>query len=285
MSKNLLTRIIVAIIFIPAILWISYQGGWWLFGMLLLFALLSIIEFLINEDFKPNNFLFWLALVTVLLLFAHGTSSFLIQQISYEQTKLASSVVIIPITVTFFLISSMFFGLSREDPAVLFVKHSSLLWGVIYIGLLYPIVFKVGLGLKGHSGGDLLLFLFGILWVGDTFAKEIGERIGKNKLAPSVSPNKTIEGFVGGLIGALLIGIVMHFWKFPAVSLVQMLLIAFGCSIFGQLGDLVKSMWKRSVGIKDSSKIIPGHGGVIDRFDSLLFAAPYMYFYFLFFLK
>jgi len=72
----------------------------------------------------------------------------------------------------------------------------------------------------------------------------------------------------------------MIFWKFSSVPWHHVLIIALGCSFFGQLGDLAESMWKRSVGIKDSSAIIPGHGGVLDRFDSLLFAAPFMYIYF-----
>ena len=124
------------------------------------------------------------------------------------------------------------------------------------------------------------MFLFGLLWVGDTAAMFVGGAIGKHKLAPTVSPNKTIEGFIGGIVGALVIGALMCFWKFSEVPAYHVMLIALGCSVFGQLGDLVESMWKRSIGIKDSSAIIPGHGGVLDRFDSLLFAAPFMSFYF-----
>jgi phosphatidate cytidylyltransferase len=129
------------------------------------------------------------------------------------------------------------------------------------------------------SGGDLLLFLFGVLWVGDTAAMGVGKWLGRHKLAPAVSPNKTVEGFIGGFVGALAVGLLMAFWKFGQLPLYHVLFMALGCSLFGQLGDLVESMWKRSLGIKDSSDIIPGHGGVLDRFDSLLFAAPFMYGY------
>jgi phosphatidate cytidylyltransferase len=174
----------------------------------------------------------------------------------------------------------MILSLGKEPAAVLFARHSRLLWGVIYVGLLYPIVFVVGLGIDDYIGGDLLLFLFGIIWIGDTAAMEIGKRFGKNKLAPSISPNKSVEGFVAGFFGAALVAVLMHYWKFPSITLLHLLVIAIGCCLFGQLGDLVESMWKRSLNIKDSSSIIPGHGGILDRFDSLLFAAPFMYVYF-----
>ena len=168
---------------------------------------------------------------------------------------------------------------------MLFLSHSRLLWGFTYIIFLYPFVYAIngvyfGGGLASAGGGDRMLFLFAVLWVGDTAAMWIGSAVGKHKLAPTVSPNKTIEGFVGGLLGALAVGVLMIFWKFSSVSWYHVLLIALGCSFFGQLGDLVESMWKRSLGIKDSSAIIPGHGGVLDRFDSLLFAAPFMWLYY-----
>lgn len=280
MSKNYLARIIVAAIFIPTILWISYQGGWWLFGMLFIFSLIAINEFLSQENIRPNQILFWITLFTVILLFANGTSEFLMRCMTFEQSKILASTAIIPLTVVFFLISGIILSLGKEPAADLFTRHSRLLWGAVYVGLLYPIVFLVGLGIGNHSGGDLLLFLLGIIWIGDTAAMEIGKRFGKNKLAPSISPNKSIEGFVAGFFGAALVAVLMHYWKFPSISVLHLLLVAIGCSLFGQLGDLVESMWKRSLNIKDSSSIIPGHGGILDRFDSLLFAAPFMYVYF-----
>lgn len=266
MNNNYVARIIVAIIFIPTILWISYQGGWWLFGMLMLFALIAIAEFLYNEGYRPNRGLYWLSIAAVVLLFIDGTS--------------IDALAVVPFAAVFFLISGMALSRGTESPATLFVKHCRLLWGVVYVGLLYPIVYLVGSDIGAHSGGDLLLFLFGIIWVGDTFAMEIGRRFGKHKLSPSISPNKSVEGFVGGLIGAALVAIIMYFWKMQSVPIYHLIIVALGCSVFGQLGDLVESMWKRSLNIKDSSSVIPGHGGVLDRFDSLLFAAPFLYVYF-----
>ncbi len=278
MSKNLITRISVAVVAIPAILWICYQGGAWLFGMTALFAMIAITEFLINENYKPSGISFWFAAVIVALMllsrFESTAGWFWLQFLFSGTTGI----------ILFFLVSAMFFAIGKRPPADLFTGHSRLLWGVLYIGLLYPYVYLVG-GTSSHltallpSGGDWLLFLFGVLWVGDTAAMGFGRWLGRHKLAPAVSPNKTVEGFIGGILGALAVGVLMYFWKFQSLDWYHVLVLSVGCSVFGQLGDLVESMWKRSVGIKDSSPIIPGHGGVLDRFDSLLFAAPFMFFY------
>ncbi|MCK4632369.1 MAG: phosphatidate cytidylyltransferase [candidate division Zixibacteria bacterium] len=273
MSRNLLTRIAVAIVAIPAILWISYQGGWWLFGMISLFAIGAALEFLINEGFRPVSVLFWLGLVTVGLLLASRYPG-----LSWDGPIPFEPLVVI---LSFMLIAGMILATGRIPPAQLFEKNVRLVWGVAYIGLLYPFVFLLGShsATGAYLSGDLLLFLFGLLWVGDTAAMGIGKWLGKHKLASAVSPNKTVEGFLGGLVGALLIGLLMSVWRLHDIPRVHLVSMAICCSVFGQLGDLVESMWKRSLGIKDSSPVIPGHGGVLDRFDSLLFAAPVMYYY------
>ena len=276
MSKNLITRIIVAVIFGPLIVLIGYTGGYWLFGMVALFALIGIAEFLVNEGIKADSFLFWLSIIAVIVLL----SSHLEINDFKVDLMLPGGLALV---VLFFLVTGMILATGKQSPSELFRKHSRLIWGLLYIGGLYPYVYLLGehvdVKLFSPSGGDLLLYLFGILWVGDTAAMGIGSWLGKRKLAPAVSPNKTIAGFVGGILGALVVGVIFYFWKFDNISYVHVGVLAVGCSVFGQLGDLVESMWKRSLGIKDSSAVIPGHGGVLDRFDSLLFAAPFMYFY------
>ena len=276
MSKNLIARIAVAIVAIPVILWICYRGGTWLFGMVLLFALVGAVEFLLNEGLGPRGVLFWLSLSGVGLLLAtrYGANAGA-AGILRNDTLL--------VLVGLFLVTGMVLATGRLSPPELFRRHGRLMWGMLYIGLLYPYVYLVGTEFDRSAapfdGGDMLLFLFGLLWVGDTAAMGTGKWLGKRKLAPSVSPNKTIAGFIGGLMGAAAIGVLMHFWRLPQLPFVHVLVLSLGCCVFGQLGDLVESMWKRSLQIKDSSSIIPGHGGVLDRFDSLLFAAPFMYYY------
>ncbi len=282
MSRNLLIRIAVAAVAIPVILWISYTGGVWLFGMVTLFAGVGLFELLLNERVRPGQLRFWFPLVALSagLIAAYAT-------IPQHSVKFSVPfwTCLGPIFILYFLVTSMLAAIGKKTPDELYADHARLFWGTFYLGALYPFVYALGADssldqiIAPSSKGDLLLFLFGVLWVGDTAAMGFGKWMGRHKLAPGVSPNKTVEGFIGGLLGGAAIGLLMFFWKFPQLPIGHVLLIAVGCSLFGQLGDLVESMWKRSLGIKDSSGIIPGHGGVLDRFDSLLFAAPFMYVY------
>lgn len=134
------------------------------------------------------------------------------------------------------------------------------------------------------SGALLLLLPMFITWGSDTGAYAVGKAIGRHKLAPAVSPGKTIEGALGALAASVIIGWAYSRWLLrPAAHLdfrwapLGAILFSLVVSVSGQIGDLAKSLFKREVGVKDSSHLIPGHGGVLDRFDSLLFALPISY--------
>ncbi len=130
-----------------------------------------------------------------------------------------------------------------------------------------------------ENGRFWLLFLFAIIWLGDTAAYYGGRWWGRRTLAPSVSPNKTLEGAFFGLLGSLLGALIAHFVFLQSISLFHCLLAGGICGMIGQIGDLAESLLKRNAGVKDSSGLIPGHGGVLDRIDSLLFAGPVFYIY------
>lgn len=285
MNKNLLIRTAVAAVAIPIILWICYQGGLWLWGMVTLFALVAMAEFLIAEGYGLTRIGFWLIMTATALNFVNMGKGIVGGHLYWSILYGASAIDFYFHPLTFlFLIGGMIFAVGRRSPAELFISHARLTWGIIYVFFLYQYVFSVGtanpifIGAPGQvERGDILLFLFGLLWLGDTAAMFVGKAFGKHKLAPTVSPNKTVEGFVGGIVGAIVVAVILGFWRLDLIPMWQLVIIAILCSVFGQLGDLVESMWKRSLGIKDSSAIIPGHGGVLDRFDSLLFAAPVMY--------
>lgn len=131
-------------------------------------------------------------------------------------------------------------------------------------------------------GEWLVIFVSACTWLSDSGALFAGKAFGRHKLAPNISPGKTWEGAVGGLLTALLAGAALGFWLH--LPLVHALPLALLCSVFGLVGDLCESALKRDLGVKDFGSVMPGHGGVLDRMDSLLFAAPLAYYYVLFFL-
>ena len=129
---------------------------------------------------------------------------------------------------------------------------------------------------------SLIIATIVIIWTNDSFAYLVGKNFGKRKLFEKVSPKKTIEGFIGGLFFAVLVGVGIGYYSgnFP---LIHWAIIAILISVFGTLGDLVESKFKRKAGVKDSGTIMPGHGGLLDRLDSLFFLAPFLYLYIHFF--
>lgn len=155
------------------------------------------------------------------------------------------------------------------------------LMGLIYIALPFSLINFIvinGSSFKTTFSSDILLGILFLIWSNDTGAYLFGVGLGKTKMFPRISPKKSWEGFVGGIATTLLAawGISMFF---TSVSLPHWMAIALITSIGGVLGDLVESMFKRSIGVKDSGKFLPGHGGLLDRFDALLLVIPVVYAY------
>jgi len=142
--------------------------------------------------------------------------------------------------------------------------------GPLYIGALFgalTLLFR-----QPHYGGAWVLFALLCGLISDTAGYFVGRAWGKHKLHPVISPNKTIEGSLGGLAGGLVSGLLAHFWFLPVLPLLDAVLLSLLATAVGQAGDLCESLIKRSVGVKDSGTILPGHGGVMDRSDALLFS-------------
>jgi CDP-diglyceride synthetase len=132
------------------------------------------------------------------------------------------------------------------------------------------------LPIRGYNG-LILLVIFIFIWVNDTGAYLVGSRWGKTPLAPRISPKKTVEGSVGGLILVLLSAVIIRLLLLPEIGWWTILLMGAIVAIFGTIGDLFESSLKRRAGVKDSGKLIPGHGGILDRIDSMLLAVPAVY--------
>ena len=157
---------------------------------------------------------------------------------------------------------------------------TSYLFGILYVSLLlgYYILLR-----KLEYGVALVFFVIIVTWLSDTGGFFIGKTFGKHPLAPTLSPKKkTIEGLLGGVLFSVLGGIVSHFTFTPFFSLTECVILGVSLALLGAIGDLTESAIKRSVHVKDSGTIIPGHGGVLDRIDSLLFTGPALYYYVMF---
>jgi phosphatidate cytidylyltransferase len=152
---------------------------------------------------------------------------------------------------------------------------------VVYIALPYTLIVMIPfLNNEFEYVNTTILGVFILVWVNDTFAFLVGSNFGRNKLLERISPNKTWEGFLGGMIFTIIGSYVLAHY-FTKLSFVNWLVFALIVSIFGVLGDLIESMFKRQAGVKDSSNLIPGHGGFLDRMDSVIFAAPFIFIYLL----
>ena len=154
--------------------------------------------------------------------------------------------------------------------------------GQVYIAVPLALAIRLTLDPTSSSSmtqfnGLLLLAIFICIWVNDTGAYLIGSRWGRTPLAPSISPKKSVEGSIGGLLLVLLSAVILRLLLFPELSWLRILLIATVVAVFGTIGDLFESSLKRQAGVKDSGKLIPGHGGILDRIDSLLLAVPAVY--------
>jgi phosphatidate cytidylyltransferase len=151
--------------------------------------------------------------------------------------------------------------------------------GVLYVPLLGSHLVLLRMGFEPSLSAHLLSFFFLVLMGGDAGAYYIGRAFGKHKLAPSISPGKTWEGAVGGIVAALAMGTLAHFWFFRELPLKYTLPLAALMTVVGIFGDLAESALKRGAGAKDAANILPGHGGLLDRLDSLLFNAPLIYYF------
>ena len=165
------------------------------------------------------------------------------------------------------------------DIATVAPRMAFTVFGIVYAGLLLTTVAELKRD-GGAAGGDLVLFVLLVVWAGDTGAYFAGRFLGKHKLYPAVSPKKTWEGAFGGLAGSFLAAAGMKLGRLDGVfNWADVVFLAIPGAALAQVGDLAESLLKRSVGVKDSGSILPGHGGILDRIDAVLFFAPYVFAY------
>ena len=258
---NLLKRatsgFIYAVLFITAIL-CSKESY---IVLISLFGFISIREFL--NLLKFNNIIIYMLFIGLIYLpFSSSDSSVLIDVLLV--LSISGSVQLL-VNLFFF-----FFNYPSNTIQKLDISIRYLLLSFVFL-ILLPFI-------NGGYEASVILSLIIFIWVNDSFAFFVGKNLGKRKLFESVSPKKTIEGFLGGVFFTLITAfLVSYFCDF--LSLTNLLVISLIASILGTIGDLVESKFKRQANTKDSGTIMPGHGGILDRLDSLLFVAPFVYLY------
>jgi len=184
-----------------------------------------------------------------------------------------SSITLVTLAVFIFLLMHL---LWFSKKVLSLTKPFMVVIGILYVGLLlsYFILLRCG-----EDGRSWVFFTLLVAWCGDCGSYSIGSVIGKHQLYAVASPHKTVEGALGGLAASLSAAFVAKLWFFKQLTTTHCVVLALGIAVVSQLGDLCESTFKRRNGVKDSGNLFPGHGGMLDRIDSLLFAAPLVYYY------
>ncbi len=179
------------------------------------------------------------------------------------------------------VLSVLFMGTSQN--LAMTITHIGIsLFGTLYVGFLLS---HVSLVRNLQNGKTWALFLIVTVWAGDIFAFSGGSLFGRHKLYPKVSPKKSYEGLIGGILGSILVALGFSLFFLPRLTWGPCVLLAIGIEVLGQVGDFTESMLKRSAQVKDSGDLIPGHGGMLDRIDSFLFSSPFLYYSLLYLIK
>jgi phosphatidate cytidylyltransferase len=268
-----MSRIITALVVLP-ILIASILVSWLqpLFVVLAAAAMvLGLLEFYVlakKRDLKPDAVAGYL-----------GTAALFITYYFTQPGKLPD-LLLLQLILIVFVIGTLIAATLRGAPyEKALASTGATVLGVLYVVFLGGHLVALRTGFNQAVSADLLSFFFLVLMGADTGAYYIGKTFGKHKLAPSISPGKTWEGVVGGLITSLLLATLAHFWFFRELPIKIALPLAAMMTILGIFGDLTESALKRGAGAKDAAKLLPGHGGILDRLDSLLFNAPLIYYF------
>lgn len=265
------TRIITGVVGIALAAFVIQTGGALFAGFALVLSVLAWFEYARAFHRKGSNLTFLTGILGLILLWGCAWLGN-----AEESMAVTTGIVLIVL-----LESVLLHG------RVSFVDACTSVAGILYLGLpfahmvvlryLYPeqhLMTSLG---SFEFGCAMIWVMFIGTWASDTFAYFTGSAIGRHKLCPTISPNKTVEGFLGSVVGTTVA--VAGLGAFFSLPIVEMAVLGFCISLLATLGDLVESVAKRYTGIKDSGNIIPGHGGVWDRFDSVLFTAPLVYYF------
>jgi phosphatidate cytidylyltransferase len=264
-SASLAKRVATTIVAVPLFVLLVRQGPSWMFQLLVLTGVAAAVWELTRMFAHAGTPAYRrLGIVTAVAVAASFAAPWSPLNLAIHPLVVATAAVVVVLSAPVVL-----GGRPMVEPV------ARTLLGIFYIGWFL-----------GHAiwlqrvvdGPDLILFLVGVTWIGESAAYLVGSTVGRHKLAPLISPNKTVEGAVAQLAASLVAAAALG-WLLLEWPMVQAMLAGGILGVVGQFGDLAESVMKRSAGVKDASGLLPGHGGVLDRIDSLLFNTPTLYYY------
>jgi phosphatidate cytidylyltransferase len=257
----LLRRLLSTLVLLPLFVWMVMDGPVWLFG-----AVMVLVGALGQWEFTG-------------MFERAGIRTFRMLGLVGGTVLTASFALPVSERVIFTAVLLLLFGAALvrgESGRAAWEPVAVTLLGVGYVNWLLGYTFWLR---DLDAGVDWVLLLVSVTWLGETAAYLVGSTIGRHKLAPSISPRKTVEGAVAQLAASVLAALGARAWFFPALSLESAVVVGLLLGVVGQAGDLIESAFKRSVGTKDTGRLIPGHGGMLDRVDSLLVNTPVLFYY------
>jgi phosphatidate cytidylyltransferase len=273
----MLLRIFTALVLIPIVVALVWWGpSWLLAAVAALIAIVALLEFFdLGERIAMRPFRKWTIVCAAGLFYAQYSLGLVETRSIAEGYSIvrsaAGGVLSIEAVLLVFVFGAVVIGLAtrwalHEVLPAIAISSAGLLFVIL------PFSYLVRINEISLVGRKLVLFTLCLIWAGDILAYFVGKGLGRVPMAPALSPNKTWEGALGNLLASLLVGV--FFAKWLQMEATQMLVIAGLANIAGQMGDLIESAWKRGAAVKDSSNLLPGHGGVLDRIDSLILASP-----------
>ncbi|CAM3939392.1 phosphatidate cytidylyltransferase [Flavobacterium antarcticum] len=268
MNETLKRAISGAIYILLLIFSITYstESFFVLFGIFLLIAVYEFCELVHLNKIIP--------IISAFLIYGSVTyleSQHIPLSKSFDYTLLIATLVI-----SFYCMYFLF-----DDKQYKVEKVWKYLFLLGYVILPFIIITKIPFGVKGYNH-KIIIGIFILIWTNDTFAYIVGKSIGKHKLYEKISPKKTIEGFIGGIVFAMIASYFIAKYYIEGKEVAQYIWLGFAVivGVFGTIGDLIESKFKRIANVKDSGAIMPGHGGILDRLDSVIFVAPFIFLFY-----
>ena len=258
-------RVVTAAIGVPVVILAVWFGTPWFSFLIAAAALVGTLEFYRIANFEKREPLLYFGLLWTL---------------SLVLSPLYKSTNILPVVMSIAILISLTLLLFRTPRDNAFHKWAWTIAGAIFVGWML----SYWISLRGlDNGRDWVYLAMLTIFANDTGAFFIGRAKGKHKLVPAISPAKTWEGAIGGLVssisGAIIIVVILNLISPFTFEYWQIILLGFLISFFAQIGDLVESLLKRNMGVKESGTLLPGHGGILDRFDSIIFVGPAVYYF------